>query len=135
MFWQFSCLLTDQLGFNWNFHSISQYNKGMIKRSRFSEPLPSLILKGEKNITWRVHDDKDLSVGEELSLCRMDYSEFAKAKIIWIKETTFGALTDEDKDGHENFKSLQELYGTYSKYYSMEITPETPLKVIKFGLI
>ncbi|MBU1133255.1 ASCH domain-containing protein [Patescibacteria group bacterium] len=107
----------------------------MTKRLRFSDPLPELVLKGEKDITWRINDDKDLSVGDELSLCRMDNIEYAKAEITWIKETTFGALTKEDKEGHEKFNSEQELYATYSKYYSTKVTPETPLKVIKFRLL
>lgn len=107
----------------------------MIKRCRFSDSLPELVLKGQKDLTWRVGDEKNLSPGDELSLCRMDNTEFAKATILWVKETTFGELTDEDKAGHEKFNSDQDLYNTYSRYYSVRITPDTPLKVIKFRLL
>ncbi len=107
----------------------------MLKRLKFSEPLPKLILSGEKNTTWRVNDDKNIVVGDQLSLCGIDGTEFVKAIVISVRETTFGALTEEDKKGHEEFVSEQQLYDTYSKYYSLKVTPRTPLKVIKFLLL
>lgn len=101
----------------------------------FSEPLPKMILDGEKTISWRINDEKNISVGDEISLCYNDKKEFGKAKVIWVKETTFGDMTNEDKDGHEKFDSVEESYRTYSKYYKMDVKPQTRLKVIKFELI
>jgi hypothetical protein len=106
-----------------------------MKKLKFSEPLPELILRGEKDITWRINDEKGIKVDDLLSLCHKDGKEFAKAKVTWIKEKTFGDLTEEDKEGHEEFSSDKEMYETYSKYYRMEVTPKTRLKVIKFSLL
>jgi len=109
--------------------------KKIMKRLKFSEPLPGLVLEGKKDTTWRINDDKDLSVNDILSLCFNDEREFAKAKIIWTKETTFGNFTKEDKEGHEPFSSEKEMYETYSKYYKINVKPDTRVKVIKFKLI
>ncbi|MDY6769074.1 MAG: ASCH domain-containing protein [Candidatus Nanohaloarchaea archaeon] len=105
-----------------------------MKSLRFSEPLPALILDGEKDTTWRVDDEKDLSVDDRLSLRDTDGEEFAQARILWVKETTFGRLTDEDRAGHESFESETEMYETYEEYYGREITAETPVKVVRFKL-
>lgn len=107
-----------------------------MKTLKFAEPLPSLILNKEKNTTWRIEDEKYLSVNDVVSCLRKkDLSEFAKIKFISVKETTFEYLSFEDKDGHETFSSDDEMYETYSKYYSMEVKPETELKVVKFELL
>ncbi len=102
---------------------------------KFAEPLPELILKKEKDTTWRINDEKELSTGDELSLCHNSGEEFARAVVLWIKETTFENLTNEDYEGHEKFKSEEEMYETYEEYYQKEITPKTRVKVIKFKLV
>ena len=106
-----------------------------MKRLKFSDDLIKLLLNGQKDTTWRINDDKNISEGETLSLCRNDEIEFASAKVLWVKETTFGKLSVEDKEGHEKFSSDEELYKTYSRYYNIEVNPETILKVIKFKII
>lgn len=107
----------------------------MTKRLRFYGDLPELVLKGLKTSTWRINDEKGISVGDDLSLCRNDYTEFAKAKVIDVKNTTFESLTDEDKKGHEEFNSDDEMYKIYSGYYGFPIGPKTELKIIRFRLL
>jgi hypothetical protein len=92
-------------------------------------------MDGRKYTTWRIGDEKNISVGDKLSLCFTNGTEFAKAEVIGVNETTFDALTDEEKGGHEKFPSDEEMYTTYSRYYKMEVTPKTKLKIIKFRLI
>lgn len=97
--------------------------------------MSELIAKKEKTTTWRLFDDKDLSVGDTVSFVVWESGEeFAKARIIETKETTFSELTEEDWKGHEKFESIEEMYATYSKYYNREVAPESPVKVIKFDL-
>ncbi len=107
-----------------------------MKTLKFREVLSKLILSGEKNTTWRLFDDKNLSAGDVVSfLVWENKKEFAKAKIIEVKETTLGKLTDKDWDGHEKFSSNEEMYKTYSKYYTQDVDENTILKVIKFELL
>ncbi|MFC1623537.1 ASCH domain-containing protein [Patescibacteria group bacterium] len=107
-----------------------------MKTLKFRKKLSELILKGGKNATWRLFDDKDLSAGDEVSFVVWETNEeFAKVKIIDVKETTFGELTDEDWKGHEKFNSEKEMYDTYSKYYNREVNKNSPVKIIKFELL
>ncbi len=106
-----------------------------MKRVKFADPLPRLVLEKKKDTTWRINDDKALTAGDLLSLCHINGEEFGKAKIIWIKETSFGELTSEDKEGHEKFSSDEEMYKTYEKYYSIAVNQETKVKIVKFRLI
>jgi hypothetical protein len=106
-----------------------------MKQLKFSEPLPALVLGGTKTSTWRINDKKDIVNGDELSLCDNDGREFAKALAIDVLITTFGEMTDSDKEGHEAFANDEEMYATFSRYYNMEVSPKTNLKIIKFKLL
>lgn len=95
-----------------------------------------MILRGEKNVTWRLFDDKNLSQGDVVSfLVYGTEKEFAKAKLIEIQEKKFGELTEEDFKGHERFNSEKEKYETYSSYYNRKVDKNSPIKIIKFELI
>jgi hypothetical protein len=117
----------------------------MAKILLFAEPLPELVLKGIKTSTWRVDDKRNtpfiklkLIEGDELSLCRNDGSEFAKAIVVSIEKTTFGQLNKEEMEGHEKFASDEEMYKTYSGYYkflNIPIDSKTKLKIIRFKLL
>ncbi|MBI3413219.1 MAG: ASCH domain-containing protein [Candidatus Aenigmarchaeota archaeon] len=106
-----------------------------MKTLKFSDPLPDMISDGKKNVTWRIDDEKGIAEEDLLSLCRIDGMEFAKAKVIKVKETEFGRLTSEDKKGHEEFSSEKKMYDTFSKYYRTKVTLNTKIKVIKFELL
>jgi len=106
-----------------------------MEQLRFAEPLPSLVLEGKKDTTWRINNNKEISAEDQISLCYNDRREFAKAVVIWVKETTFENLSDEDKKGHEKFSSDEEMYQTYSGYYNMKVEPKTKVKIIKFKLL
>lgn len=106
-----------------------------MKTLKFRKHLSELIVQGEKSTTWRLFDDKDLSVGDTVSFLVWETGkEFARAKLLDVRETVFGELSDEDWKGHEKFNSDKEMYATYSKYYGREVTPESPVKVIRFEL-
>jgi len=106
-----------------------------MKQLKFAEPLLKLVLSGVKTSTWRINDTRDIVEGDELSLCFVDGVEYAKAVVTKVKITSFGELTDEDKVGHESFRSDEEMYETYSRYYKMLVTSDTELKIIWFELL
>lgn len=107
-----------------------------MKKLKFSGNLPELILSGNKNVTWRINDEKDLSVGDELYLVRSEtLEEFSKAIIINVKNKTFDELVESDWTGHERFSSFEKMYETYSNYYNFEVSYKTKLKIVEFKLI
>ena len=108
-----------------------------VKKLRFYPSLPQKILNGEKDTTWRIGDEKNIQTGDEIRLLNPEEKdrEFARAKVLWTKKTTFGRLSEEDREGHESFESEEEMYETYSGYYDTEVGPETEVKVVKFELV
>lgn len=105
------------------------------KTLKFSPDLVPLVLSGEKNSTWRLWDDKDLKVGDVVTLIRRpELTAFAVVKITSCIEKPLGTLTSEDKKGHESFKDDKEMYETYSGYYKREVGPKTPIKILRFEI-
>ncbi|MEK7586416.1 MAG: ASCH domain-containing protein [Patescibacteria group bacterium] len=106
-----------------------------MKPLKFTNDLAEKILVGEKDSTWRLFDDKNLTVGDELSLVNRDTGqEFAKAIIISIKEKKMGEIKGSDFSGHEKYKSEEEMYEDFKKYYGDKVTPESVVKIIRFVL-
>jgi hypothetical protein len=107
-----------------------------MKTLKFREKLSQIILQGNKTTTWRLFDDKNLSAGDIVSFLVWETKlEFAQAKLITVRETTLGKLSDTDWDGHEKFKNNQEMYDTYSRYYQRPVDEHSPVKIIKFELL
>jgi hypothetical protein len=102
---------------------------------KFRDNLSKLILAGEKDTTWRIFDDKDLSEGDEVDLMNWDTREiFAKATLIEVREKKMSELEAADFDGHEKFASEEEMYTTYKTYYGDKVGPDTIVKIIRFQL-
>lgn len=104
-----------------------------MKTLKFRPSLVKPILNGEKDTTWRLFDDKNISKGDQLSLVNWrTKEEFAQAEVVSVTEKSLKELTDEDWQGHEKYKSKQEMYDTYSTYYHKPINENTEIKIIKF---
>lgn len=106
-----------------------------MKMLKFTDQLAQLIVRGEKDSTWRLYDDKDLSLEDELSLVNKDSGEvFARAVIVSILEKPLGEVVDADFEGHEQYESLEAMYAAYRGYYGDKVTPESMLKIVRFRL-
>jgi hypothetical protein len=104
-----------------------------MKNVKFTAELAQLIISGEKTSTWRLFDDKNLSLGDDLEFVNSDTGEkFGEARIIEVKEKPLGSVEQEDFEGHETYKDDEEMYATYRKYYGDKVGPETLVKIIKF---
>ncbi len=107
-----------------------------MKTLKFAENLVPLVLSGEKTSTWRMFDDKDLAVGDELSFInRATSKEFAKARITAVEMKTFGKIDAADLVGHERYTSRDEMIAVYRSYYGDQVDEETPVKMIDFELV
>lgn len=104
-----------------------------MKTLKFEPKLCNLILKGEKITTWRLFDDKNLTLGDEFELMNSTTKEtLGTGKIVQLKLKIFAELDDNDWAGHERFTSDAEMYATYTKYSNQLVTPDTELKIIHF---
>lgn len=107
-----------------------------MKILKFTTHLIPLILSGQKTSTWRLFDDKNLSVGDDLEFINKETGEsFAKAKIVSIKIKTLGSLAEDDWKGHERFINEEEMYKAYRNYYGEKVNKDSELKIINFNLI
>lgn len=107
-----------------------------MKLVKFRDNLVPLVLSGKKNSTWRLFDDKYLSVGDEIELREFGKeSSFARARIVKVIEKAFKNLSEGDKQGHEKFSSDNEMYETYTGYYNTKVGPDSIVKIIWFELI
>ena len=105
------------------------------KTLKFRDNLTKLVLAGEKNLTWRLFDDKDLAEGDEVDLINWKTKEkFGEAKLVKVWEKKMGELQESDFDGHEKFSSNEEMYKTYRLYYGDKVGPDTIVKIIRFQL-
>lgn len=104
-----------------------------MKRIKFSAHLVPLILAGEKTSTWRLFDDKNLSVGDNLEFMDSDTGNvFGTAVILSIKEKNLGDIQDADFDGHEKFSNKEAMLEAYRGYYGSAVDENTTVKMISF---
>lgn len=110
-----------------------------MKSLKFDHELAEMVARGDMTSTWRVHDDKDLSVNDEVRLIdKVDparpetWRVFGTARIDRVIEKRLGDITAEDMEGHERFNSTHEMLAQYQKYYGNDVTPSTAIKLIYF---
>ncbi|MDD5289794.1 MAG: ASCH domain-containing protein [Patescibacteria group bacterium] len=107
-----------------------------MKTLKFYHNLVEKILDGEKTVTWRMFDDKNLTIGDQLEFIETETGEkFAEAEITKIVEKKLGAVEEKGFDGHETYKNPEEMLAQYQKYYGNKVTKETLVKVISFKLL
>ena len=105
------------------------------KTIKFKDELAKLILAGEKNLTWRMFDDKNLSEGDEVDFINKNTMEkFGEAVLTKVWQKKLSEVGDSDFDGHEKYSSGEEMYQTYRAYYGDKVGPDTIVKIIRFRL-
>jgi hypothetical protein len=105
-----------------------------MKTLKFYPNLCVQILSGEKTVTWRIHDDKDLQVNDEIQFVnRETKTVFGVGTIAHTQIKTLGTLEKSDWEGHERFASEEEMYATYRFYYGDTVGPPTEVKRINFS--
>jgi hypothetical protein len=106
-----------------------------MKTLKFRSHLADLIMQGEKTVTWRLFDEKDLQTGDIVQLIVWETKHpFAEAILESIKTKTLGSIAPEDFIGHEPFQGEEEMLANYRKYYGDEVNRETEIKIINFKI-
>ena len=113
-----------------------------MKQLKFNHDLAELIRLGTKTSTFRMYDDKDLSVNDSVELLdKVDpdnpatWVPIGKARIDRILEKRLGEVDEVDLKKHESFNSREEMLRTYRSYYGEQVTFDTPIKVVEFSLL
>ena len=106
-----------------------------MKSLKFKHDFVNEILEGRKTTTWRLFDDKNLQVGDELELIDAENgNNFGKAKITDVTEKTIKKLTLDELKKHE-YESIEKMTESHKKYYGDKVNLDTVVKIIKFQLL
>jgi ribonuclease HI len=110
-----------------------------MKTLKFEHELADQIRQRIKTSTWRIYDDKNIKVNDEVeAIDKVDSKQpdtwvsFGTLKIDRIEEKRLEDIEEKDMDGHEKFDSREDMLEVYRKYYGPEVGPGTPIKVIQF---
>jgi hypothetical protein len=107
-----------------------------MKTLKFRKNLVVEILAGRKTVTWRLFDDKDLQVGDQVELLVWETKEkFAEAEILNAKEKKLRDIIEIDFVGHEKFASRQDMFENYQSFYGDKVNWDTLVKMLAFKLI
>ncbi len=105
-----------------------------MKSLKFAPSLVKLILDGSKRTTWRLFDDKDLQIGDELSLVdASDGRAFAQARIVNVVQKSIRELTNADL-AENSYADREQVLTVNRKYYGETVSEDTIVKIIKFEL-
>ncbi|HVS58291.1 MAG TPA: reverse transcriptase-like protein [Candidatus Saccharimonadales bacterium] len=111
-----------------------------MKKLKFKHELAQRILSGDKTTTWRMFDDKDLTVNDNVEVIdRVDpdkpqtWRVIGTATLTQVIEKRLREVDAADSDGHETYASPEEMLKAYQGYYGANVSLDTPLKVIHFS--
>lgn len=110
-----------------------------MKKLKLDHELAQLVVAGQKTSTWRLFDDKDLSVNDKVLLIdKVDpkqpntWKAIGAATINGVTERRLADITEHDLSEGEAFTSREEMLATYRRYYGPNVTWQTPVKIIRF---
>jgi ribonuclease HI len=110
-----------------------------MKTLKFDHELAKLIIAGEKTSTWRLYDDKDLSVDDEIKFIdkvnpadSKTWQMIGEGIVTEVIEKKLGSVTEDDMKGHEAFDSREQMLNVYKDYYGERVTFDTPVKIVFF---
>lgn len=113
-----------------------------MKTLKFEHKLASLIKDGSVTSTWRLNDDKNLSVGDEVRLIdKVDperpatWTVFGMARIERVIEKRLSEVEPEDIKGYKTYTTMQEMLIFFKSYYNNDVSLSTPIKLIDFTLL
>lgn len=110
----------------------------MKKTLKLDHRLAKQVRSGVKTSTWRIYDDKQIAVNDELEFIdKVDpgnpstWVEAGGARVDQIVEKRLGDVTDAELKEH-GMASREDMLSYFQKHYGPEVSYETPVKMIHF---
>lgn len=110
-----------------------------MKKLKLDHELAQAVLRGDKTSTWRLFDDKDLTVNDQIEFIDkvkpdepQSWQVIGSGQITRIIEKRLGDITDEDYEGHERHESPEARLQDFRKHYGDNVSHDTPVKIIHF---
>src|SRR5579859_411490 len=110
-----------------------------MKTLKFDHDSSELIAKRQKISTWRLFDDKDLSVDDNVKIVdKVNPKDPASWKVIGtgrvreVIEKKLGDITEQDMAGHEHYSSKEDMLKAYESFYGNRVGLDSIVKIIYF---
>lgn len=110
-----------------------------MKTLKLNHNLAKAVKTGEVTVTWRLNDDKNISVNDELEFIdkvdpmRPDtWRVIGKAKVDQVTQKRLNEVTDADLDARGT-ESRSAMLANYQQYYGSDAGPDSPVKVVHFS--
>ena len=111
-----------------------------MKKLKLDHELAELVRQGKKTSTWRLFDDKDLSVNDIVLLIdKVDPNDPASWKAIGtatinqVIQRRLGDIDPGHADGSHHYPSKDAMIADFRRYYGANVTLQTPVKIIDFS--
>lgn len=112
-----------------------------MKKLKLDHHLADLVRSGKKTATWRMYDDKDISVNDELEFIDKvnpkdpdTWQPAGTAIVDKVIEVRMREMKAFDAEGHAAYESDEAMLQAFQKYYGPQVTLDTPVKMIHFTL-
>src|SRR4051812_14925890 len=99
--------------------------------------MSQLIREGKKTVTWRINDEKNISVGDDIWVIdKVDkrypdtWLAIGTAKVTEILSKYLADVEDGELGEGEHYSSKQEMIEAFRKYYGPDINERTVVKII-----
>jgi len=96
-------------------------------------------MDGQKNSTWRINDEKNISVNDEVGIIdKVDINDPESWQVIGlghvnaVVQKRLRDVMPEDLGVGEEFTSRDDMLKTFHHYYGGDVNESTPLKIITF---
>lgn len=110
-----------------------------MKKLKLDHGLAQMVSVGTKTSTWRLFDDKDLTVNDVVELIDKVEPEqpqtwklIGTGRINRIIEKRVGDIQPEDYEVQSEYEAPEERLKAYRGYYGDQVTWDTPVKMIYF---
>lgn len=110
-----------------------------MKKLKLNHRIAQEVLRGERASTWRLYDDKHITVDDEVAILdKVDESRPASwriigtARITRVVEKRLADIGEGDYQASDRYDDQQLLLREFRGYYGDRVTLDTPVKVIDF---
>lgn len=93
------------------------------------------ILSGLYNTTWRLADEKNIQVNDEIQFINSENGNvFAQIIVDEVTTKRIEDISSYDIQGHESYGSIEDIIEVFKSYYGPDITQKSLVKIVKYHL-
>ncbi len=110
-----------------------------MKLLKVSHKIAGLVLAGKKNSTWRINDEKNVSVDDEIGLVDKvnpdnpdTWQVIGTGHVNTVLQKRLSDIGPGDLGAGEDFATHEDMLKTFRNYYGRDVNEHTTVKIISF---